>query len=183
MLLRRSVPVWVRRHSFPPMLHFSFALDHLFFSAGRVENKNENFRLPGTVFEILSRFWCKQKWKWLPKIRKQKWYFYLKLKAKTISASIDRFQKLPYLSGNLPPVLLYLKPNTSTSLNGMLVYVYVSIWIWLMIMYDYVAYVVCNFVPYYHACYYVSVITDWFDICINILIESSLLAYEMCQVI
>ena len=27
----------------------------------RVENKNENFRLPGTVFEILLRFWCKRK--------------------------------------------------------------------------------------------------------------------------
>ena len=52
-----------------------------------------------------------------------------------------------------------------------------------MIMYDYVTYAVCNFVPYYRACYYVSVITDWFDIWINILIESSLLAYEMCQVI
>ena len=52
-----------------------------------------------------------------------------------------------------------------------------------MIMYDYVTYVVCNFVSYYHACYYMSVITDWFDIWINILIESSLLAYEMCQVI
>ena len=25
----------------------------------RVENKNENFRLPATVFEILPRFWCK----------------------------------------------------------------------------------------------------------------------------
>jgi len=50
-------------------------------------------------------------------------------------------------------------------------------------MYDYVTYAVCNFVPYYRACYYVSVITDWFDIWINILIESSLLAYEMCQVI
>ena len=50
-------------------------------------------------------------------------------------------------------------------------------------MYDYVMYAVCNFVPYYRACYYVSVITDWFDIWINILIESSLLAYEMCQVI
>ena len=56
-------------------------------------------------------------------------------------------------------------------------------WIWLMIMYDYVMYAVCNFVPYYRACYCVSVITDWFDIWINISIESSLLAYEMCQVI
>jgi len=27
--------------------------------AARVENKNESFRLPGTVFEILPRFWCK----------------------------------------------------------------------------------------------------------------------------
>jgi len=27
----------------------------------RVENENENFRLPGTVFEILPRFWCKRK--------------------------------------------------------------------------------------------------------------------------
>jgi len=42
---------------------------------------------------------------------------------------------------------------------------------------------VCNFVPYYRACYYVSVITDWLDIWINILIESLLFAYEMCQVI
>ena len=50
-------------------------------------------------------------------------------------------------------------------------------------MYDYVTYVVCNFMPYYRACYYVSVIMDWYDIWINILIESSLLAYEMCQVI
>lgn len=33
-----------------------------------------------------------------------------------------------------------------------------------MIMYDYVTYVVCNFVPYYRACYYVSVITDWYDV-------------------
>ena len=50
-----------------------------------------------------------------------------------------------------------------------------------MIMYDYVTYAVCNFVPYYHAYYYMSVITDWFDIYINILIEFSLLAGEMCK--
>ena len=50
-------------------------------------------------------------------------------------------------------------------------------------MYDYVTYAVCYFMTYYRACYYVSVITDWFDILINILIESLLLAYEICQVI
>jgi len=34
-----------------------------------------------------------------------------RFQAKTISASIDRFRKLPYLFGNLPLVLLYLKPS------------------------------------------------------------------------
>ena len=78
---------------------------------------------------------------------KTKTYFYLKLKAKTISVSTDHFRKLPYLSGNLLPVLSYLNPSpthafpgpiarggsvvgigsllpcNSTILNGMLVYV------------------------------------------------------------
>ena len=88
----------------------------------RVENENKNFWLTRTVFEILPRFCCKQKWKWLPKIRKWKWYFYPKLKAKTISISTDCFRKLSYLSGNLPPVLPYLKHSPSLTADIILVW-------------------------------------------------------------
>jgi hypothetical protein len=74
-------------------------------AATRDESESDNCRLSRIVFDILSEFRDKRKWKWYPTIRNKKRQKNSKTIAKTVSGFTDRFRKLPHLVGNLPSII------------------------------------------------------------------------------